>query len=57
MLPMAFQRNNFPLLSLVCKSYRTYQLPINEESLHRIEKYLLEIRTKILTMVRLRNVS
>lgn len=54
MLYNAFRRTNFPLLSLICESYRTYNLPVNEKFLERIEKFLLDIRTKILAMVGIR---
>lgn len=52
MLNNAFRRFNFPLLSLICDAYRTYNLSLTEVSLQRIEKFLLEIRSKILVMVR-----
>jgi hypothetical protein len=51
MLKNAFYRTNFPLLSLICESYRTYNLAVNKGFLERIEKFLSDIRSKILAMV------
>ncbi len=51
MLKNAFRRINFPLLSLICESYQTYNLAVNKGFLERIEKFLLDIRAKILAMV------
>ena len=51
MLPNAFRRTNFPLLTLICESYRTYDLSVNKGFLERTEKFLLDIRSKILAMV------
>jgi hypothetical protein len=51
MLKNAFLRINFPLLSLICQSYQTYNLAVNKGFLERIEKFLLDIRSKILAMV------
>ncbi|CAF4710669.1 unnamed protein product, partial [Rotaria sp. Silwood2] len=50
MLNNAFHRTNFPLLSFICESYRTYNLAVNKGFLERIEKFLLDIRSKILAM-------
>ncbi|CAF3360101.1 unnamed protein product [Rotaria socialis] len=50
MLRNAFYRTNFPLLSLICESYKTYNLAVNKGFLERIEKFLLDIRSKILAM-------
>ncbi|CAF1021917.1 unnamed protein product [Rotaria sordida] len=50
MLNNAFYRTNFPLLSFICESYRTYNLAVNKGFLERIEKFLLDIRSKILAM-------
>lgn len=51
MLANAFYRINFPLLSFICESYKTYNLPVNKEFLERVEKFLLDIRSKVLAMV------
>ena len=51
MLNNAFHRVNFPLLALICESYQTSKLPVNEVFLQRVEKFLLDIRAKILAMV------
>jgi hypothetical protein len=51
MLNNAFYRYNFPLLSLICESYPAYNLPVNKRFLERIEKFLSDIRSKILAMV------
>lgn len=51
MLKNAFFLTNFPLLAFICESYRTHNLPVNEDALRRIEKFLLDTRSKILAMV------
>ncbi len=51
MLNNAFYRHNFPLLSLICESYPAYNLAVNKRFLERIEKFLSDIRSKILAMV------
>ena len=51
MLKSAFHRINFPLLSFICESYQTNNLAVNKGFLERIEKFLLDIRSKILAMV------
>lgn len=52
MLKTAFYHANFPLLALICESFKTYNLAVNKEFLERMEKYLLDTRSKILAMVR-----
>ncbi len=51
MLNNAFHRVNFPLLALICESFKTYNLAVNKVFLARIEKFLLDTRTKVLAMV------
>ena len=51
MLSTAFYRMNFPLLALACESFRTYKLPVNAQFLGRLEKFLVDVRSKILAMV------
>ena len=51
MLRNAFSHTNFPLLAFICESYRTYNLSMNEDSLRRVEKFLLDTRSKILALV------
>ncbi|CAF1482756.1 unnamed protein product [Adineta steineri] len=46
----AFHRTNFPLLTLICDSYQTYNLPVNQRFIERMENFLSETRSKILTM-------
>jgi hypothetical protein len=55
MLKNAFYRTNFSLLSLICESYRTYNLAVNKGFLERIEKFLIDVRSKILAMVRMKS--
>jgi hypothetical protein len=51
MLKKALFRMNFPLLSFICESYQTNQLPVHDQTLRRIESFLLDTRSKILAMV------
>jgi hypothetical protein len=51
LLKNALNRVNFSLLVLICQSYQTYQLAVNEGFLERMEKFLAEVRKKILAMV------
>ena len=51
MLGNAFYRMNFPFITLICETYRAYNLQANKIFLERLEKFLLEVRTKILAMV------
>lgn len=51
MLRNAFYRTNFPFITLICETYRAYNLQANKIFLERLEKFLLEVRTKILAMV------
>jgi len=53
MLKTAFYRTNFPLLSLICQSYQTYNLPVNKEFVERTERFLQDTRSKVLAMVRM----
>ncbi|CAF1118895.1 unnamed protein product [Adineta ricciae] len=52
MLGNAFYRTNFPFITLICETYRAYNLQANRIFLERLEKFLLEVRTKILAMER-----
>lgn len=55
MLKNTFYHTNFPLLAFICESYQTCNLPVNKGFLERTEKFLLDIRSKILDMVRINN--